>query len=145
MLANFSCTRRSARIIQTIKEMIISVSGVTRINKMSLLRFIALDFMRASAFSQTMRLNQFQIESLCKKIMSGFEEKNLVGLREGKEKTLKRMIEIIETDYNEEKTLENEVNIALDRLEKQETEGFDRHKMFKMMKKKMAEEKGMIL
>lgn len=92
-----------------------------------------------------MRLNQFQIESLSKKILSSLEEKRIVTFREGKEKALKKAIETLENDYEEEKQLELEVNSALDRLEKQQTEGFDRHKMFKMMKKKMAEEKGMIL
>ncbi|MBY0385246.1 DUF507 family protein [bacterium] len=92
-----------------------------------------------------MRLNQFQIESLCKKVLNSLEEKKIVSFREGKEKALKKSIETVEADYNEEKQLEMEVNTALDKLEKQQTEGFDRHKMFKMMKKKMAEEKGMIL
>ncbi len=92
-----------------------------------------------------MRLNQFQIESLSKKILSSLEEKRIVTFREGKEKAFKKAIETLERDYEEEKQLELEVNAALDRLEKQQTEGFDRHKMFKMMKKKMAEEKGMIL
>lgn len=92
-----------------------------------------------------MRLNQFQIESLSKKILSALEEKRLVTFREGKEKALKKTIETIESDYEEEKQLEIEVNSALDRLERQQSEGFDRHKMFKMMKKKMAEEKGIIL
>ncbi len=77
--------------------------------------------------------------------MAYLEEKHLVTFREGKEKALKKTIETIQQDYEEEKQLENEVNLALDRLEKQETEGFDRYKMFKMMKKKMAEEKGIIL
>lgn len=92
-----------------------------------------------------MRLNQFQIESLCKKVLNSLEEKKIISFREGKEKALKKTIETVETDYNEEKQLETEVNAALDKLEKQQSEGFDRHKMFKMMKKKMAEEKGMIL
>lgn len=77
--------------------------------------------------------------------MSYLEEKHLVTFREGKEKALKKTIETLQNDYDEEKQLETEVNTALDRLEKQGTEGFDRHKMFKMMKKKMADEKGIIL
>lgn len=92
-----------------------------------------------------MRLNQFQIESLCKKVISQLEEKKLLSFREGKEKALKRAVEVVENDFEEEKQLEVEVNTALDRLEKAQTEGFDRHKMFKMMKKKMAEERGIVL
>ncbi len=106
---------------------------------------MALDFKSLCAFSQTMRLNSFQIESLSKKVLSYLEEKHLVTFREGKEKALKKTIETLQNDYDEEKQLETEVNSALDRLEKQGTEGFDRHKMFKMMKKKMADEKGIIL
>jgi len=106
---------------------------------------MALDFRRASAFSQTMRLNSFQIESLCKKIINGLDEKKLVEFRDGKENALKEAVGIVEDDFDQEKNLEAEVNVRLDALEKQQTEGFDRHKMFKMMKKKMAEEKGMVL
>lgn len=125
--------------------MIESVSKPNSIKKTGFFRIIALDFKSLCAFSQTMRLNQFQIESLSKKILSALEEKRLVTFREGKEKALKKTIETIEADYEEEKQLEIEVNSALDRLERQQSEGFDRHKMFKMMKKKMAEEKGIIL
>jgi len=92
-----------------------------------------------------MRLNQFQIESLVKKIINGLDEKKLVEFREGKEKAYKKALEAVEADFDEEKNLEAEVNTRLDALERQQTEGFDRHKMFKMMKTKLAEEKGIVL
>lgn len=95
--------------------------------------------------SQTMRLNTFQIESLGKKILNELAEKNIVTFRSGKEEAVRRAIEIITEDYQMEQELETEVNKALDRLESQGTDGFDRHKMFKMMKQKMAEEKRMVL
>lgn len=101
--------------------------------------------MPVSAFSQIMRLNQFQIESLCKKIIAGLDEKKLIEFREGKDAAFKKAVEVITEDYDSEKTLEAEVNARLDELERQQTDGFDRHKMFKMMKKKMAEEQGIIL
>lgn len=92
-----------------------------------------------------MRLNSFQIESLCKRIINGLEEKKLIQFRDGKEKALKRAVEAVEADFESEKALEAEVNSRLDVLEKQQTEGFDRHKMFRMMKHKLAEEKGIVL
>lgn len=106
---------------------------------------MALDFMLRSAFSQIMRLNTFQVESLCKRIIAGLEEKKLVEFRDGKEKALKKAIEVVEGDFEDERDLEAEVNKRLDALESEQSEGFDRHKMFKMMKKKIAEEKGIIL
>lgn len=101
--------------------------------------------MQLSAFSQIMRLNQFQIESLCKKVINGLDEKKLVEFRDGKEKAFKKALEVLEADFDKEKGLEAEVNSRLDDLEKQQTDGFDRHKMFKMMKTKLAEEKGIVL
>lgn len=98
--------------------------------------------MRDYAFSQTMRLNAFQIESLAKKLINEMAEKNIVSFREGKDKAIQRAIELIGEDYQDEKVLEDEVNKALDKLEAQGTEGFDRHKMFKMMKKKWPMKKG---
>jgi hypothetical protein len=106
---------------------------------------MALDFMFPNAFSQIMRLNQFQIESLCKKIINGLEEKNLVQFRDGKDKAFKKAVEVLEIDFDAEKNLEAEVHKRLDALESEQSEGFDRHKMFKMLKSKMAEEKGIIL
>lgn len=92
-----------------------------------------------------MRLNSFQIESLGKKIMNELAEKKVLTFRDSKEAALRRAIEIISEDYEVEKELEQEVNKALDKLEAQGTDGFDRHKMFRMMKQKMAEEKRMVL
>ncbi len=104
-----------------------------------------LDFILDHAFSQSMRLNTFQIESLGKKIINELGEKNVLTFREGKDEAIRRAIEIIAEDYDSEKELESEVNKALDKLEAQGTEGFDRHKMFKMMKRKLADEKRMVL
>ena len=125
--------------------MITGVSNAPRMSKRRFFLVMALDFRRRSAFSQTMRLNQFQIESLCKKIINGLDEKKLVEFREGKEKAYKKALQALEADFDEEKSLEAEVNTRLDALERQQTEGFDRHKMFKMMKTKLAEEKGIVL
>lgn len=101
--------------------------------------------MLENAFSQTMRLNTFQIESLSKKIINEMAEKKVLTFRESKDEALRRAIEIINEDYEEEKALEAEVHKALDKLEAQGTDGFDRHKMFKMMKQKLAEEKRIVL
>ncbi len=106
---------------------------------------MSLDFMLENAFSQTMRLNSFQIDSLGKKIINELGEKNVLTFREGKEAAIRRAVEVIAEDYDIEKELEAEVHKALDKLEAQGTDGFDRHKMFKMMKQKLAEEKRMVL
>lgn len=92
-----------------------------------------------------MRLNSFQIDSLAKRILQHLEEKKLITFRESKEKSLRRAIELITEDFDSERELEDEVNKKLDELEKNPSEGFERHRMFKMLKRKMAEERGIIL
>ena len=92
-----------------------------------------------------MRLNSFQIESLAKKIIGGLDEKKAIQFREGKEVALKKVIEVIEKDFEKEKLLEQEVHAMLDKLEKEQSDGFDRHKMFKMLKQKIAQEKRIVL
>lgn len=93
-----------------------------------------------------MRLNTFQIESLAKKILGTLEQKKAVEFREGQSVALKKCVEILQKDYESEKLLEDEVNKQLDQLERaQPQDGFNRHQMFRMMKKKIAEEKGVVL
>lgn len=92
-----------------------------------------------------MRLNSFQIESLAKKIIGGLDEKKAIQFREGKEVALKKTIQVIEDDFEQEKLLEQEVHTMLDKLEKEQKEGFDRHRMFKMLKQKIAQEKRIVL
>lgn len=106
---------------------------------------MVLDFRLLDSFSQFMRLNAFQIESLCKKIFSTLEQKQAVQFGQGRDTAYKKALEIITADYDRERALEDEVNRRIDDLERQQTEGFNRHQMFRMMKKKVAEEKGIVL
>jgi hypothetical protein len=125
--------------------MIGSVSTLIIPVRIHFLLLITLDFSLENAFSQSMRLNTFQIESLGKRIINELGDNKVLTFREGKEEAIRRAIELITEDYDVEKDLEAEVHKALDKLEAQGTDGFDRHKMFKMMKQKLAEEKRMVL
>ena len=92
-----------------------------------------------------MKMTKTQIESLVRRVVLGLESKKLVQFNKGKDQILTKAKEILESDYLKEAKLEEEVNKRLDQLEQEQTDQFERHKMFKMMKKKMAEEQGIIL
>ena len=92
-----------------------------------------------------MKMTKTQIESLVRRVVLGLESKKLVQFNKGKDQILTKAKEILESDYLKEAKLEEEVNKRLDQLEQEQTDQFERHKMFKMMKKKMAEEQGIVL
>ena len=92
-----------------------------------------------------MKLNQNQIDSLVRRVLLGVESKKLVTFNKNKEAILKQGREILLKDYEKETQLEHEVMGMLDQLEREQTDQFERHKMFKMLKKKVADEKGFVL
>ena len=57
----------------------------------------------------------------------------------------KRAVAIVNDDFRKEDELDREVNKMLDDLERKNPGEFQRFKMFPMLKKRLAKEKGMIL
>lgn len=68
-----------------------------------------------------------------------------VILKTSEAQILQRGEDVILEDAAEEAALEREVNRMLDDLEQQNAGEFQRHKMFLMLKKKLAQEKGFVL
>lgn len=92
-----------------------------------------------------MKLTNVQIESLARKVLENLESTQTIKFTQGKDKAFKRAVEIMEEDFQKEFTLEKEVNAQLDKIEQEQTNQFERHKMFKMLKAKIADERGIIL
>lgn len=63
----------------------------------------------------------------------------------GPDKLHSRAVELIKKNFEEERKLEAEVEKMLDTLEKDHGGTFQRHKMFPMLKKKLAQQKGFVL
>lgn len=103
------------------------------------------DNTRASSFSQSMRITEKQMHRMARLILEELLSQNVVTFKAGKEKVQKRVYELIKKNYDEEQALDQSVNAKLDELERQHPGEFQRFKMFPMLKKKMAEEKGIIL
>ena len=92
-----------------------------------------------------MKMTQNHIESLVRRVLLELEKKKLVFFNKSKEAVLHKGKEIINGDFEKEGELDNEVMRMLDDIEKEQTDQFERHRMFKMLKKKVAEERGFIL
>lgn len=92
-----------------------------------------------------MKLTSIQIESLVRKVLENLESTNTVSFGNGKDKAIRLAVDLINEDYQKEAMLEREVNDQLDKIEREQTNQFERHKMFKMLKAKLADERGIVL
>lgn len=78
-------------------------------------------------------------------ILEGLKKNNIVTFKVKEEVVLQRAIDIIKADFQREADLDVEVNKMMDTLERQNPGEFQRYKMFPLLKKRMAKEKGIIL
>ena len=82
---------------------------------------------------------------LAQLIFEEWKKHNLVTWQAGEEEASSHIHHILSEDLNREKELEKEVNQMLDQLEKTHAGQFERYKMYPLLKKKIAKEKGIII
>ncbi len=92
-----------------------------------------------------MKLNDIQIRRLSQKILFHLKQNNAIIFKTKEEIVEKRIISLVKQNYQEEIELENEVNKMMDQLERAHSGEFQRYKMFPLLKKKLAKEKGIVL
>ena len=80
-----------------------------------------------------------------KKLVKDFEGGKGIRLLKDSESIVQEISRILSHDLDKEKELEKEVTRMLDELEQSQGTHFDRNKMRPMLKKKLAEKKGIIL
>lgn len=90
-------------------------------------------------------MTQVQIDSLVRRVLLELEKKKLVTFNKTKEAILARGAEIILGDYEKEAELDKEIKAMIDHMEQEKGDNFDRHRMFLMMKRKIADERGIPL
>lgn len=92
-----------------------------------------------------MRIQPTQIERLVRQVIERLKAKDLVRFKKSEKEVFDRAVELVVADFKKEDDLVREVNQMLDDLEKTNPGGFERHKMFGLLKKKLAKEKGVVL
>ena len=92
-----------------------------------------------------MGLTDRQIDRLAGAILKKLEGQKQVIYKELEDKVLHRAVEIIRADFERERQLDEEVNKMIDDLERQNPGSFQPYKMFPLLKKRLAKEKGIIL
>jgi hypothetical protein len=92
-----------------------------------------------------MRLQPPQIDRLVRNILDRLKEKNLIQYKAAEKDVLARAVELVTGDFKREDDLVREVHKMMDDLEKQNPGGFERHKMFPLLKQRLAKQKGIVL
>jgi len=85
------------------------------------------------------------IERMIRKVFEELKSNDLITFKTPEDKTFKRAVELVEKEYLVEAELDKEVSRMLDDLEQQNPNSFQRGKMFQMLKKRLAQEKGIVL
>ncbi len=94
--------------------------------------------------SQPMKIKPEQVDRLADRLLKNCRAKDLMILKTDEGAVRKRIAQIITQNFREEEAIEEEARKMLDNLAGQ-TKTMDQHKMFLMIKKKLAEKKGFIL
>ena len=92
-----------------------------------------------------MKLQTVQIERIVRSIFDRLKAKDLIQFKGPEKDVFNRAMELVIADFKREDDLNLEVNKMLDDLERQNPDGFDRRKMFTMVKQKLAKQKGIVL
>ena len=93
-----------------------------------------------------MKISKEQIQYICEKVVRQFKEQNLINFKAEEQKVINRMIQAFEQNLQQEAQIDQEVNkLLLQHQREIESGAMSRNKLFIMMKKKLAKEKGFIL
>lgn len=93
-----------------------------------------------------MKITDKTMKRMAQAILAEMNAQNVVTYKAKEDAILERAIRVIKEDYLREAELDKMVHAAMDEMERQNSgEPFQRYKMFPMLKKRMAKEKGIIL
>ncbi len=92
-----------------------------------------------------MKFTPVQMEKLTRSVLERLKSKNLIQFKAPEPQVFSRAQQMVAADFKKEDDLVVEVNKILDDLERQNPGGFERRKMFSMVKAKLAKQKGIVL
>lgn len=92
-----------------------------------------------------MKLNDRQMQRLSRMVLEELKSHSIISLKVKEEVLLQRMVEIVKANFLAEEQLDREVNQMMDDLERKNPGEFQRYKMFPLLKKRLAQQKGIVL
>jgi hypothetical protein len=92
-----------------------------------------------------MKLTTSQIQRLSEKILNQWKSQNLITFKVDEKVVLQTIVASITADFKREEQLEQDVQVLMDQMEREHEGQFQRHKMFPMLKQKLAKERKIVL
>lgn len=92
-----------------------------------------------------MKLSSTQIQRLSEIIFNEWKKSSLIQFKVDEKIILKKIIDVITSDYQREVELDKEVMKMVEQLEKTHGGEFQKYKMIPMLKQKLAKERKIIL
>ena len=92
-----------------------------------------------------MKMTEKTMKRIAQAILEGLKNQKVIEFKETEQVVLERATAIVRGDFARESALDQEVNRMMDDLERKGSGDFERYKMFPMLKKRLAKEKGIIL
>lgn len=92
-----------------------------------------------------MKLTDKQMGRLVRQVLEELEAGNIVTYKVKPEQVAARAHQLVKQDYEREAQLDQDVQKMMDELERQNPGEFQRYKMFPLLKKRVAKERGIIL
>ncbi|MBY0554626.1 DUF507 family protein [bacterium] len=92
-----------------------------------------------------MKLSTSQIQRLSEKILKQWKTQGLITFKVDEKIVLKTIVDAITADFKREEQLDQDVQALMDQMEREHEGQFQRHKMFPMLKQKLAKERKIIL
>ncbi len=92
-----------------------------------------------------MKITEKQLRRLVHLVMQELKNPSIATLKDREDKIADRAVAILGKELEREKTLDQDVHKMLDDMERNNPGEFQRYKMFPLLKKRLAKEKGVIL
>lgn len=92
-----------------------------------------------------MRLNEQEMRRLADYIYKRLTQREMITLKDDEDEVRRRIFEEIEKDIRNEDALDEEVERIIDEHISKAGEEINRRKLFKMIKSKLARERGIVL
>lgn len=92
-----------------------------------------------------MKIKQEQVERCCRLILEHLKEKKLIILKAPENKVYQKLVDTFLKNVKEEEQLEEQARALLEKTLESSSEDLDRQKMFLLIKRKLAKDRGFIL
>ena len=92
-----------------------------------------------------MRITPQQMQHIAHLVLQKWKEHNVVEMKGDETAVINSAVKALQADYQKELDLEKEVQKMMDTLERTNPGEFQRHKMYPLLKQKLAKEKKVVL